>query len=137
MKEKNLNLIETFWTNVAKLRQERGMTWAELGLKTGHTSTTLLAMKSSLKAPSFAFALELADELGVSVEELSSSNLEVKSVDKGLVGALARATRKLDEENLMVLIRTAEAMDDVRRLRSLPSSDAWRDEVSDVEKRYL
>ena len=112
------DITRIFWNNVNEVRNARGMTWEELGRECGHGSHTLMSMKAMNRTPSFEFALEIAGALGTDVESLSSEG----------------------DEDVVLLVRIAEAMKETRGVRYVMDDEGathGEQMVADLKRRYL
>ena len=60
-----------FWNNMTVILRKKGMTWSELGGRTGYTNSTLSSAKKCYRDISFEFAVSLADGIKCSLSQLT------------------------------------------------------------------
>ena len=90
--------------------------------------------------PSFEFALEIAGALGTDVESLSSEDHVHEECTGPMTDVLAGAARGLRDEDIVLLVRIAEAMKETRGVRYvMDDEDSTHGEqmVADLKRRYL
>ena len=134
------DITRIFWNNVNEVRNARGMTWEELGRECGHGSHTLMSMKAMNRTPSFEFALEIAGALGTDVESLSSEGHVHEESTGPMTDVLAGAARGLRDEDVVLLVRSAEAMKETRGVRYVMDDEGAthvEQMVADLKRRYL
>lgn len=71
-------LAAIFWSNVEKVKAEKGLTWEEIGRPFGYSGKRLTSARSSQKAPIIHLARNIASSLGVSIDYLCTDWTAVK-----------------------------------------------------------
>jgi transcriptional regulator with XRE-family HTH domain len=60
----------TITTRVEEIRKERGLTQTELARRLGVQQSTISLIENEARTPSAGLLLKIADELGVTIDEL-------------------------------------------------------------------
>ena len=107
------DLVETFWNNVSRLKEQRKLTWKDVAANTGHTGASLSSMRNGHKMPSMGIARSIARSLGTTIEELCSDK-DVPGGGRTLRDVLYKATEGLNEIYMTNLITFAEEMQKVQ-----------------------
>jgi transcriptional regulator with XRE-family HTH domain len=76
---------------IRELRQERGLTLAELAKQLGISASHMSRLERGATAPSFSVGAALARELGVTAQELATTNRVQGEVNTQLVAILTEA----------------------------------------------
>ena len=129
-----------FWNNVNASRVARGMTWEELGRECSHDGHTLMSLKAMNRTPSFEFALEIAGALSTTIEALAQEEHVHEHRSGSMPDVLAGATRGLGDEDIVLLVRIAEALKETRGIRYAMDDENGEEKeqvVADLRKRYL
>lgn len=103
------DLVETFWNNVSRLKEQRRLTWKDVAANTGHTGASLSSMRNGHKMPSMGIARSIARSLGTTIEALCSDG-DVPVESGTLRDVLYKVTDGLNEINMVNLISFAEMM---------------------------
>ena len=102
-------MTDTFWENVDRLKQAKQLSWAYISKMTGHPAGALSTAKYMKRAPSIGLAMNLANALGTTVEELCGVKTEYEKL-RTLRDVLYKVTDGLNEINMVNLISFAEMM---------------------------
>lgn len=140
-------LTDTFWENVDRLKQAKHLSWASISERTGHSAGALSTAKYMKRAPSVGLAMNLAQVLGTTVEELCG---EKQDKARTLRDVLYNATEGLNDINMVSLISFAESLQRTQE-EAFPDGinydwDGYEegigfrkfgDRVKDLKKKYL
>lgn len=109
------SLVDTFWGNVTRIKEDEGLKWSDISEKSGHSVASVSSMKNSKKMPSLGFARSIAAALGTTTDRLCMTDDELKSLhsSSSLVDVLAKAAEGLPDAYLLMLISSAENMKEI------------------------
>ena len=97
-----------FGKNIRELRQERGLTQAELARKIGVTQGSVYFWEKEINEPTAGCLIKMADVFGVSIDEILSYECKtgIEFTDRSV--EMLKLFKKLSKKQQQLLLTTAK-----------------------------